>query len=465
VHLQSLGSDFVTDSFFVNDTWSVGSRWSFNLGLRYDRNDSVDSAGHPVSEDSNLSPRLGATFDLSGDGRIRLNASYSKYVGKVGEFGGGAAGGGNYSEFIYEYRGPTVGGPGSGLGSYDVLEQVFSWFLAQGGTDALDLLISSSVPHVSNRVVPLDSANAEEWTIGAGVQLGGNGYVRLDLIDREWRDFVAGSNAPGDTVENPYWPGVLIDVNTQSNDQDLTRTYQAVVIQGTYRFGQAWSLGGNYTWSKTRGNWDDFDPNFVSNYPHLYAEYKNFARFSPVGRTALDQPHKARLWLGWDRPVGRLGRLNVSLLESVDSGRAYSAASLVPAGQGIRITPYVTNPGYATPPSRVNYYFSDRGEYRWDTATSTDVALNYEIPIRRARVFIQAELLNVFDEQAQINGSTRVGFIAPFDPFTETPRECPQGSTDCAGAHWQKPAMFGKARSASDYQRPRTYRFSAGFRF
>jgi hypothetical protein len=33
------------------------------------------------------------------------------------------------------------------------------------------------------------------------------------------------------------------------------------------------------------------------------------------------------------------------------------------------------------------------------------------------------------------------------------------------GAHWQKGPNFGEATTESDYQRPRTFRFTVGFRF
>jgi outer membrane receptor protein involved in Fe transport len=34
----SRGSDYASDSFFINDRWGLNKHWTFNLGLRYDKN-------------------------------------------------------------------------------------------------------------------------------------------------------------------------------------------------------------------------------------------------------------------------------------------------------------------------------------------------------------------------------------------------------------------------------------------
>ncbi len=66
----SQGNRFRTLSFFANDSWTLGKRWRFNLGLRYDKNDGEDSLGNVVVKDSAWSPRLSATFDPTGDGKL-----------------------------------------------------------------------------------------------------------------------------------------------------------------------------------------------------------------------------------------------------------------------------------------------------------------------------------------------------------------------------------------------------------
>ena len=48
------------------------------------------------------------------------------------------------------------------------------------------------------------------------------------------------------------------------------------------------------------------------------------------------------------------------------------------------------------------------------------------------------------------------GSLAPFNPFTETP---------VRGVNYELGDDFGQADEADDFQQPRTFRFSVGFRF
>ena len=70
----SQGNNLVTDSLFVNDTWRISDRWTVNLGLRYDKNDATDQSGTQVVNDSRISPRLSAAWDVKGDGSLIVTA-------------------------------------------------------------------------------------------------------------------------------------------------------------------------------------------------------------------------------------------------------------------------------------------------------------------------------------------------------------------------------------------------------
>ena len=81
---------------YASDSWRATRRLSLNLGLRFDRYRSflpeqVHAAGRfnavaatfPAVDDLNvwntLAPRIGATFDLSGDGKTMLKGNYGRY--------------------------------------------------------------------------------------------------------------------------------------------------------------------------------------------------------------------------------------------------------------------------------------------------------------------------------------------------------------------------------------------------
>jgi len=83
-----------TTSAFVNDAWSI-RRLTLNLGLRYDRyrvflpeqnkpagpfSEAASFAAVPeVKGFNNLAPRLGATYDLAGDGKTVVKAAFGRY--------------------------------------------------------------------------------------------------------------------------------------------------------------------------------------------------------------------------------------------------------------------------------------------------------------------------------------------------------------------------------------------------
>ena len=72
-------------SLYAQDTWSVTSRLVLNLGLRTEHEIvpsfqpavKPDAFNFPFSE--KLAPRLGAAFDIRGDGRMKLSGSWGRY--------------------------------------------------------------------------------------------------------------------------------------------------------------------------------------------------------------------------------------------------------------------------------------------------------------------------------------------------------------------------------------------------
>ena len=101
--------------------------------------------------------------------------------------------------------------------------------------------------------------------------------------------------------------------------------------------------------------------------------------------------------------------------------------------------------------------------------------MNYTLPIKMVDLFVQLEVFNLFNEQGVVSFDEEVltnddeDWLAPFNPFTETPVECPQGAApevcEGMGANWQKGVNFGLPQEEGDYQTPRRYRVSLGLRF
>jgi len=484
----SKGSDFATTSFYVNDKWDLNNRFSFNLGARYDKNDGKDSLGNVVANDSAISPRLGVLYDVTGNGRFRVNGSYSKYVNRIAEtVGGSASSAGNPATIYYEYQGPTVTGP-----TFTVFDQVFKFFDSVGGLSNRDLIVFQSVPGFDTQIrESLVSPNVDEFVVGAGWQVTSNAFVRGDYINRDFKDFfVQRTDASTGKVTSSI--GTQADLRFVENTDVLERTYEAIQLQGAWRAFSRVSLGANYTYSETKGNQigQTGGSGPISDAILRYPEYKAFAQHNPVGFLPQDQKHKGRAWVSYDQPIGPLGVLNFSILQNYDSGTPYSIAaniSTVKNATDLRDTTTAVGQNYAgvaaslyvTDPTSVTYFFSDRGALRFDDVLSTDVALNYTLPISRLSLFVQGELINALNDDAQVGGNTTVltnlngsciqnvgaqsgSRCARFNPFTTTPVE---------GVHYRLGPSFGKPTAATtattqgSFQLPRTYRVSVGLRF
>ncbi len=257
----------------------------------------------------------------------------------------------------------------------------------------------------------------------------------------------------------------------------LSRDYQAVQLQGSWRPWQRVTLGGNYTWSELRGNVEGESSGgatVLTSNPDR-PEYTGFDENNPVGHMQADMRHRANIWMGIDIPT-TFGDFNVSILERYHSALSYSAVGTIDVRRGTSTGPAngVTNPGYASVPSNVGYFFSERGAFRVDGISSTDVGLNYQMPFGRYRFFVEADVLNLFNQQG-IEDPDFVGKTV----LTRRQATCLQTGTTtrCAafnplageqaqeGVHWQKAADFGQPISSDAYQLPRLYRFSLGFRF
>ena len=72
-------------SLYVQDQWTVGNRLTVNLGLRAEdekvptfRPDFLETAFHFTFADK-LAPRLGAAYDVYGDGRMKVFGSWGLY--------------------------------------------------------------------------------------------------------------------------------------------------------------------------------------------------------------------------------------------------------------------------------------------------------------------------------------------------------------------------------------------------
>jgi hypothetical protein len=440
--------DLHTLSLYVNDRWQLGNRWSFNIGGRYERyNPDTTQAGIVSPQSSALVPRLGATFDVKGDGQWILIASYGHYAGKQSETQfADNTNVGNPNLVTLQYAGPLGEGfgfaPGFNLANYTV--------------------VGGSFP-VAN--VALDEGLAtpitKEWTLQAGTRLGRRGEFKLAYAHRTTNDFIEDfiTRDLGTTTINQdgrtFGPFDNVFV---SNSELPNRSYQALDAIFNYRFGDKWSFVANWTHQfKNEGNFTGEAANqpgissIIADRPEFYNEVRHF----PTGNLDQYERDRVRAYSTYDFAFGRAGRASLGVLYRYDSPGAFSfIANNVPVSAIQRSR----NPGYASPPTlNTNLFFASegRGSGRFESSHLFDAALNYEVPVwKTARPWFKLELRNVFNSQPLIQYNTVIS-VDPASPVDELG----------LATGFIRGANFGKVTSNAHTPVPREFRFSVGFRF
>ena len=454
----SLGDDFLTQSAYFDDRIRLGARVTIDLGVRYDVNDARNPAGRSVSVSGTWSPRLAAQVDVSGRGTVLVNAGYARYVAGLHEgivqlFSEA----GQPDLLDRDYTGPCINcdpnAPTSQLlTTPEALAIVNQWYQTVGmGLQPTNVRIQGH-----SRIVPTDglvSPTATEYSAGVGLALGSKGWARADYVYRNYDRFYDDRIDLGTGQYASPQYGQL-DVDVLENSPILDRRYEAVQTRVDYRFSPAIYAGLSYTWSRLTGNavGENDAVSAAPDHASVYPEYLRPSWSYPTGYLPGDQRNRVRFWLGTTVPVS-FGSVGASVLESYASGLPYEAStdqlSLVgPSGA------YVVNPGYAQPPTSGTYFFSARGAFRMPSVSSTDIAVTVTARLfGDIDVFVQPQILNVFNQQGVLAVNTLVDLRQPFNPYTQKP---------IRGVNYELDSKFG---TPTAYQSPRSFRFSVGLRF
>jgi hypothetical protein len=299
---------------------------------------------------------------------------------------------------------------------------------------------------------------------GIARQLGSKGTVRVDYIYRKYGGIYGNflDTTTGYAVDPRT--GQRFNLTVVDNTDTVSRSYQGMSVQASYRPWRDLQLSGNWMLSVSRGSIEaeNFTDIVVRASANEYPEYRAAAWNYPTGYLNGDQRNKVRLWGTYDVPAPQaVGSLAIGFMQRYDSALPYDL------NMSVDSRPYVTNPGnyYLTPPSTVTYFVSDRGEFRFNSVWRTDLSLswNHSVPgWRSSQVFVRFVATNVFNNQSIDSFNTTIisrtgdSTLAAFNPFTETPVE---------GVNWKKGPSFGQPTSPSSYQSPRDYNVSVGFRF
>jgi hypothetical protein len=445
------GAEFnqTTTSAYVQDRWVASPKLTLNLGMRFEHAASDATTGQKSPGLARVVPRLGAAYDVSGNGDTVLHATFSQYSGKYNavQFSRNTNVG-NSDRYTMVYVGPAGEGrsfaPGFDTNNYTGL--------AAAQFPALNVRFADD----------LSSPVTTEYTLGVARMLGARSYAKAVFVKRNTsnfiEEFIEYGNGRTPIAANGITLGQADNV-VYDNQSDMRREYQALQFVGQHRLMNAISLNGHWTLQlKNDGNFEGETPNPTGSAYGDYPEMLSLARSAPEGQLDDFQRSKARLWADYRADLGHFGSITFAPIYRYNSGRTYS---LVLNNQPLSAIQAARNPGYAGTPLQ-QIFFGERGSQSFEGFALVDLAVTYGVPVwRSAQPWIKFQMFNVLNNQKLIAWDTTITADAASarDEFG-----LPTG--------YVEGPKFGQGISNAHYPTPRAgidggrmFDFAVGFRF
>ncbi|MEW5975705.1 MAG: TonB-dependent receptor [Acidobacteriota bacterium] len=247
---------------YIQDQWQVHPRLTLSLGLRTER-ETIPSFNRDVQDiaikfnwGDKLAPRLGASYDLFGDGRTKIFGSWGRYFDWTKyELVRGSFGGDVWREWWYSLDTLDIFSLGlnnlQGRNLWSDVPGSFQDHRTPLDEDTLDpnlkpMFVDTSVIGVEYQIRPQLVVSAH--------------YVHSSLT-RTIEDI--GRLVDGNevyTIGNPGEGRFEFETNHYGATPDYRmprpkRQYDALELSLNRRFANGWFLGGNYTYSRLYGNY------------------------------------------------------------------------------------------------------------------------------------------------------------------------------------------------------------------
>jgi hypothetical protein len=412
------GSDI--QSLYVQDQWMLGSRLTLNLGIRTEdenipdfRPEADGAAAIKFSMKDKLAPRVGAAFDVWGDGRMKVFGSWGLY----------------YDWTKYELPRGSFGAE-TWCTNYRALDTLDFGSLNLSNMPGRDLWVTPGAcrdrrfqAEVDPDIKPMKQASVSG---GVEYQLGRNSVLTAHYIHNDLQEtiedigFLTATGDEGYVIGNPGRGLSALQYPSGGTPAGFAtprpkRQYDALELGYNKRFSNNWFFSANYTLSRLYGNYAGLASSDEITTPTTGGSSATAQQ--QAGSIARPGGNTNRAWdsdeLLWDSHgnVGLLGRLATDRPHVVKLYGAYEfpfgtqVGAFFYGGSGTPVYTYVTSTHSADlfVEGRNGWYDNGRvidgkrtpALYRTDLLLSHDIAL----PGGQKRLRFELNVLNVFNQK------------------------------------------------------------------
>ncbi len=465
-------AESVNRAFYIQDTWNVTDEITLNIGLRNSAFESKTGEGDTYAEmDNQWAPRLGAIWDVGGEGVTKVSVNYGRYympispntsvrmtLGETNQYDYATFDsiGADYlpvnpeSMYLLNYGDGTFTQPYETLVDAD-LDPMYS--------DEISVAVSHELNEnwiVGARYLYQDLISSIEdtnmkYTLTKWMEQNPEEAAKLDPnwdISSSWVGIVINPGSPVHLAYDQNEDGVISGGEGVTWSADYIglpkaeRTYQALEFTLEGKPTENSTLQASYTYSKSEGNTEGLvsgthsqaDPGWSGSF-----DSPEFTDHS-YGRTSNDIPHKFKVFGGYDIT----DNLNVGLVFFAQEGRARNILGYHPTDAGSCAPEKDVT--WCEDWDRENFYTNGEPSPRGagghgDWITSLDMSVNYRIDVGYGEVLLSAKVFNVLDS----NTATTYNDMTEFDKTIGL-----------------KDPNYGNPNS---YQAPRSFLFTARYDF
>src|SRR5262245_3502637 len=440
-------------SVFLQDSWHATDRLTVNPGLRYEQEKLGGTLVSDFMLKNNWAPRIGATYDLTGDDRTKLFASYGRYYARIPNDLAARALSADDGTSRADYFDANLTRP---IPNGVLAGNVTQHFQVQGiSADTIDP--NAKLSYTNEYIVGAERELFPSTTFGVRYIYKNIGRVLEDVANAPMVAYdlgVPGLSSVEYILTNPSSSTPILSSAAflGAKFDDPVHKYQALEFTLNRRFTTNWTMLSSYRWSRLRGNFEGFyrddngqsDPGITSLYDFptndpTYTSigaaqfgYRGDIRFlGQSGILPLDRAHQVKIFGNYAFPMG----LSLGIGYTGTVGKPLTA---------LAANPNYSNGGEIPETARgVGIQTIDGFKDRTPFLHEVNAQAAYVIRVGgRNELTLLADVFNLFDTQTVVDYNTWTEFAGGADFGTPDPDFGKPISHNVGGPQFQAPRQI-----------------------